>query len=40
MSLNTDGLIQEYFNQKNILISHQINSYNYYVDEIVLAEFY
>ena len=35
MSLNTDGLIQEYFNQKNILISHQINSYNYYVDEII-----
>ena len=35
MSLNTDGLIQEYFNQTNILINHQINSYNYYVDEII-----
>ena len=35
MSFNTDELIQQYFNQKNILISHQINSYNYYVDEII-----
>ena len=35
MSFTTDELIQKYFDQKNILISHQINSYNYYVDEII-----
>ena len=34
-SLNTDVLIQRYFDQKNILINHQIASYNYYVDEII-----
>ena len=34
-SLNTDVLIQRYFDQKNILINHQIGSYNYYVDEII-----
>ena len=34
-SLNTDVLIQRYFDQKNILINHQISSYNYYVDEII-----
>ena len=33
--LNTDVLIQKYFDQKNILINHQITSYNYYVDEII-----
>ena len=33
--LNTDVLIQRYFDQKNILINHQITSYNYYVDEII-----
>jgi DNA-directed RNA polymerase II subunit RPB2 len=35
MKLNTDPLIEEYFRQENILINHQINSYNYYVDEII-----
>jgi DNA-directed RNA polymerase II subunit RPB2 len=35
MKYNTDELIQQYFNQKNILVSHQINSYNNYVDEII-----
>ncbi len=34
-SFNTDVLIQRYFEQKNILINHQIDSYNYYVDEII-----
>ena len=34
-SLNTDVLIQRYFDQKNILINHQLDSYNYYVDEII-----
>ena len=34
-SFNTDVLIQKYFDQENILINHQINSYNYYVDEII-----
>ena len=35
MNFNTDGLIQQYFDKKNILVSHQINSYNNYVDEII-----
>ena len=35
MNYNTDRLIQQYFNQKNILVSHQITSYNNYVDEII-----
>ena len=30
-SLNTDVLIQRYFDQKNILINHQLDTYNYYV---------
>ena len=33
--LNTDVLIQKYFDQENILINHQISSYNYYVDELI-----
>ena len=35
MNFNTDVLIKKYFEQKNILINHQINSYNYYVDDII-----
>ena len=35
MTFNTDGLIQQYFKQKNILVSHQIKSYNHFVDEII-----
>ena len=35
MVLNTDPVIESYFKQENIIISHQINSYNYYVDEII-----
>ena len=33
--INTDCIIQSYFNRKNIIVDHQINSYNYYVDEII-----
>ncbi len=35
MVLNTDALIDTYFNQRNILINHQIQSYNFYIDEII-----
>ena len=35
MDLTTDEIIQKYFEQKNILVNHQIESYNYYVDEII-----
>ncbi|MBD23482.1 MAG: hypothetical protein CMG46_00540 [Candidatus Marinimicrobia bacterium] len=33
--LNTDVLIQKYFDQKNVLINHQIQSYDFYIDEII-----
>ena len=33
--LNTDEIIRSYFTQNNILIKHQIESYNYYVDSII-----
>ena len=33
--LNTDGIIQSYFNKKNIIVDHQINSYNFYIDSII-----
>ena len=33
--MNTDGIIQSYFNRKNIIVDHQIKSYNYYVDTII-----
>ena len=35
MHLTTDEVIQKYFDQRNILVNHQIESYNYYVDEII-----
>ena len=35
MNLDTDGIIKKYFSQDNILVNHQIESYNYYVDEII-----
>ena len=35
MHLTTDEIIQKYFDQRNILVNHQIESYNYYVDEII-----
>ena len=35
MATNTDRLIESYFRQKNILINHQIQSYNFYIDEII-----
>ena len=33
--LNTDDIIQSYFKQENIIIDHQVSSYNYFVDEII-----
>ena len=35
MNFNTDKIIQKYFEQKNILVNHQIDSYNYFVDVII-----
>ena len=35
MGLNTDRIIHTYFKDNNKLIEHQINSYNYYVDNIL-----
>jgi DNA-directed RNA polymerase II subunit RPB2 len=31
----TDEVIDKYFEQPNILVNHQIESYNYYIDEII-----
>ena len=31
----TDDIIKTYFNKKNVIVNHQINSYNYYVDTII-----
>ena len=35
MVLNTDEIIHNYFNGNNKLVEHQINSYNYFVDDIL-----
>ena len=35
MSISTDDIIKTYFNQKNVIVDHQIKSYNYYVDTII-----
>ena len=35
MDLKYDEIIKSYFNQKNILIQHQINSYNEFVNKIL-----
>ncbi|MBG02287.1 MAG: hypothetical protein CL470_08465 [Acidimicrobiaceae bacterium] len=35
MNLDTDGIIKKYFSQDNILVNHQIESYNYFVDVII-----
>ena len=35
MDFNNDEIIKSYFNRENILINHQIESYNYYVDSII-----
>ena len=35
MVLDTDKLIHEYFKRKNILIGHQVNSYNHFMDIII-----
>ena len=33
MNLNYDEIVKTYFNQKNILVQHQINSYEEYIDK-------
>ena len=33
--LDTDILIQKYFDKKNVLVNHQIQSYDFYIDEII-----
>ena len=35
MEINTDDIIDAYFNRKNILVNHQINSFNNLVDNII-----
>ena len=35
MNLNIDEIIKCYFKQKNILVSHQLKSYNEYIDKIL-----
>ena len=35
MTFDADSIIDSYFKQNNIIIAHQINSYNYYVDDII-----
>ena len=33
--INIDDIIKSYFDRDNVLIAHQINSYNYYMDTII-----
>ena len=33
--MTTDDIIKKYFSQKNIIVDHQIRSYNYFVDNII-----
>ena len=35
MSLNFDEIIKSYFDQNNVLVQHQINSYNEYINKIL-----
>ena len=35
MSMCNDEIIKTYFNRKNVIVDHQINSYNYYVDTLI-----
>ena len=35
MDLNIDEIIKCYFNQKNILVNHQLKSYNEFVEKIL-----
>ena len=35
MSHNTDEIIRTYFKENDIIVSHQISSYNYYVDSLL-----
>ena len=34
-NLSSDEIIKKYFDRKNFLISHQINSYDYFIDSIL-----
>ena len=41
--LSTDKIILEYFKQKDILVKHQLESYNDYIDNIIpniLSQFF
>ena len=41
--LSTDKIIREYFKQKDILVKHQLESYNDYIDNIIpniLSQFF
>ena len=43
MGLETDEIIKSYFRQNNIIIRHQIDSFNYFIDEIIpniLSQFF
>ena len=43
MVLETDEIIKAYFKQNNIIIKHQIDSYNYFIEDIIpniLAQFF
>ena len=43
MSMSTDDIIKNYFQQKNVIVDHQIQSYNYYVDTIlpqIISQFF
>lgn len=33
--MTTDDIIKTYFSKKNVIVDHQIRSYNYYVDTII-----
>ena len=35
MDLNIDEIIKCYFNQKNILVNHQLKSYDEFIDKIL-----
>ena len=35
MEIHTNHIIKEYFKQNNVIINHQIESFNNYVDEII-----
>ena len=41
--MDTDDIIKSYFNQKNVIVDHQIKSYDYFVDTIfpqIISQFF